>query len=126
MHQSEGAREALIGLDDTDLEGLATRDILRQARSLQDWPPASLPDALIERLTKGEAILVQDIARQTGAPGQVAECARTLKLRRVSRDAAAVQREIDRLQESGVAGHEHEFDALWERKIDLLQRLDRQ
>jgi DNA primase len=126
MHQSDGAREALIELDDTDLEDLATRAILRQARSLQDWPAASLPDALIERLTKGEAILVQEIARQTGAPGQVAECARTLKLRRVSRDAAAVQREIDRLQEAGVAGHEHEFDALWQRKIDLLQRLDKQ
>jgi DNA primase len=126
MHQSDGALEALSGLDDPDLEGLATREILRQARSLQDWPSASLPDALIERLTKGEAVLVQEIARQTGAPGQVAECARTLKLRRVSRDAAAVQREIDRLQEAGVAGHEHEFDALWERKIDLLQRLDKQ
>jgi hypothetical protein len=47
-------------------------------------------------------------------------------MRRFSRDAAEVQREIDRLQEAGVAGHEHEFDALWQRKIDLLQRLDKQ
>ena len=70
MHQSEGAREALLELEDTDLEGLATREILRQARSLQEWPAAALPDALIERLTKGEAALVQEIARQTGAPGE--------------------------------------------------------
>jgi DNA primase len=126
MHQSEGTQEALIALEDTDLEGLATKDILTQARSLQEWPAGALPEALIERLTKGEAAIVQEIARQTGAPGHVGECARTLKMRRFSRDAAEVQREIDRLQEAGVAGHEHEFDALWERKIDLLQRLDKQ
>ena len=51
---------------------------------------------------------------------------RTLKRRRFDRERAEVQREIDRLQEAGAAGHDHEIDALWERKKDLLQRLDRQ
>ena len=36
-----------------DLEGLATRGVLEQARSLQDWPEETLPPALLERLTKG-------------------------------------------------------------------------
>ena len=34
---------------------------------------------------------------------------------------AAVQREIDRLQEAGAATHETEIVALWDRKKTLLQ-----
>jgi len=126
MHLSAGAREALLELDDADLDGLATRDVLRQARSLQDWPAGALPEALIERLSKGEAAFVQDIARSAGAPAEAADCVRTLKSLRYDRERADVQREIDRLQEAGAAGHDHEIDALWERKKDLLQRLDKQ
>ena len=58
MHRVRRGREALARARDGDLDGLATREILRQARSLQEWPAASLPDALIERLSKGEAALV--------------------------------------------------------------------
>jgi hypothetical protein len=126
MHRTAGAQDALLELEDIDLDGLASRDVLRQARSLQEWPAGSLPDALIERLSKGEAAFVQDIARQTGAPGDAADCVRTLKRRRFDRERAEVQREIDRLQEAGAAGHDHEIDALWERKKHLLQRLDKQ
>ena len=38
-----------------DLDGLATRGILRQAQSLQGLPAGALPDALIERLSTAEA-----------------------------------------------------------------------
>jgi hypothetical protein len=126
MHRIEGANEALLELDETDLEGLPSRDVLRQARSLQEWPAGALPDALIERLSKGEAAFIQEIARQTGAPGDAADCVRTLKRRRFDRERAEVQREIDRLQEAGAAGHDQEIVALWERKKDILQRLDKQ
>jgi DNA primase len=126
MHQIAGAQEALLELEETDLDGLASREVLRQARSLQEWPAGSLPEALIERLSKGEAAFVQEIARQTGAPGDAADCVRTLKRRRFDRERAEVQREIDRLQEAGAAGHDQEIDALWERKKDILQRLDKQ
>jgi DNA primase len=126
MHQTDGAQEALLELEETDLDGLASREVLRQARSLQEWPAGSLPDALIERLSKGEVAFVQEIARQTGAPGDAADCVRTLKRRRFDRERAEVQREIDRLQEAGAAGHDQEIDALWERKKDILQRLDKQ
>jgi hypothetical protein len=126
MHQTEGAREVLLELEEADLEGLATREILRQARSLQDWPAGALPDALIERLSKGEAALVQEITRQTGAPADVPGSVATLKRLRFDREQAALQREINRLQEAGGPGRDHEINALWERKKDLLQRLDRQ
>jgi DNA primase len=126
MHQTAGAREALLELEDADLEGLASREILRQARSLQEWPEGSLPQGLIERLSTGEAAFVQEIARSAGAPADAADCVRTLKSLRLDRERAEVQREIDRLQEMGASGHDHEIVALWERKKDLLQRLDRQ
>ena len=126
MRQTDGVQEALTDLDDADLEGLATREILRQARSLQDWPAGTVPQALIERLSKGEAALVQQIAREKGAPADAADSVRTLKRLRYSRENADLQREIDRLQQAGAARHDTEIIALWERKKDLLQRLDKQ
>ena len=126
IRRPEGVQDALLDLDDADLEGLATREILRQARSLQGWPPESVPQALIERLSKGEAALVQQIAREKGAPADAVDSVRTLKRLRYSRENADLQREIDRLQQAGAARHDHEIIALWERKKDLLQRLDKQ
>jgi DNA primase len=125
VHEPAATVAALSELEPTDLDGLATGDILRQAQSLQGWPAASLPRALIERLNKGEAELVEDIGRQTGAPADAADCVRTLKRLRYDRERAEVQREIDRLQEAGAAHHEHEIIALWERKKDLLHRIER-
>jgi DNA primase len=124
MHHVESALEALGTVEPLDLEGLATREILRQAQSLQGWPAGSLPDALIERLSTAEAALVQEIARQEGAPADAADCVRTLKRLRYDRERAHVQREIDRLQEAGAARHETEILALWERKKDLLHRIE--
>jgi DNA primase len=123
VRDPEAAVAALGELEPTDLDGLATRDILRQAQSLQGWPLASLPGTLIERLSKREAELVQDIGRQTGAPADAVDCVRALRRLRYDRERADVQREIDRLQEAGAAHHEHEIIALWERKKDLLHRM---
>jgi len=124
MHQPDAGSSALQTLDTADLDGLATREILRQAQSLQGWPAESLPEALIERLSTAEASLVQDVARQAGAPADAADCVRTLKCLRYDRERADVQREIDRLQEAGAARHEDEIVALWERKKDLLHRME--
>jgi len=120
----ETAVEALAGLDGEDLQGLATAGILQQAQSLQGWPGGAIPGALVERLSKGEAALIQDIAGQAQAPADVEGCIRTLKCLRYDRERAAVQREIDRLQEAGAARHEDEIVALWERKKDLLHRIE--
>jgi DNA primase len=125
MKDPEAALGALLELENEDLDGLATAGILRQARSLQGWPPAGIPGGLLERLSTGETALVRDIASQPGAPSEdAADCARTLKRLRYDRERAALQREIDRLQEDGAARHEAEIVALWERKKELLHLID--
>jgi DNA primase len=120
---SNGLR-ALLDVETQDLEGLATRQILEQARSLQEWPAAALPEALLERLTTVEAALVQEIGRQPHPPGPPLDCVQALKRLRYTRERADVQREIDRLQEEGGANHESEILALWARKKVLLQRIE--
>ncbi len=114
---------AVAELDDEDLEGLPTRGILEQARSLQGYPVESIPEALRERLSSGEAGLVDDICRQDSAPADPADCVRALKRIRFDRERASVQREIDRLQEQG-GGFDDRIVALWDRKKDLLQRIE--
>ncbi len=124
IHKTDAGVAALETLEAVDLEGLPTREILRQAQSLQAWPVASLPEALLERLSTGEAALVTEIARQTGAPADAADCVRALKRLRYDRERAELQREINRLQEAGAAAHESEIVALWERKKHLLHRIE--
>jgi DNA primase len=124
LHRPDQALEALTQLEDEDLNGLATQAILQQARSLQGTPPEALPGTLLERLTKGEAGLVEDICRPASSPADPADCVRTLKKRRFDRERADVQREIDRLQEEGAARYEEEIVTLWARKMDLLQRIE--
>jgi DNA primase len=124
MREPEAALAALSELEPGDTDALVTRSILEQARSLQEWPSGSLPGALIERLTSGEAALVAEIGRQSHSPAAAADCIRTLKRLRFDRERAAVQREIDRLQEEGAAHHEEAIVSLWARKQALLQRME--
>lgn len=124
VRQPEAGLSALADVETPDLEGLATRGILRQAQSLQEWPAGTLPEALIERLSTAEAALVQEIARQEGAPADPADCVKTLKKQRYDRERAQVQREIDRLQEEGASRYEREITALLERKLDLAHRIE--
>jgi hypothetical protein len=124
MRDPEQGLQALGALETGDTDGLATRSILEQARSLQGWPAATLPDTLIARLTSGEASLVADIGRQSHPPATAADCVRTLKRLRFDRERAAVQREIDRLQEQGAAHYEAEIDSLWSRKQLLQQQIE--
>jgi DNA primase len=124
MHQPAECLAALAELDDEDLVGLASEGILRQARSLQELPSESLPSTLNERLTKGEADLVAELGRPASAPAHAADCVIALKKRRFDRERAAVQREIDRLQEQGGARYDDEIVTLWARKRDLLRRIE--
>jgi hypothetical protein len=124
VHNPAATVPLLAELDGGDMEGLATASILEQARSLQDWPGESLPEALIERLNNQESGLVEQIGRQKGSPGNPAECVRALKRMRYLRERAAVQQEIDRLQQAGAARHDGEIAALWDRKKAILQRIE--
>ena len=121
---SAAGLDALAELEDGDLAGLATEAILRQARSLQGTPPESLLPTLVERLTKGETRLVEELGRPSAPPAVPADCVRALKKRRFDRENAELQREIDRLQEQGGAEYDEKLVTLLVRKKDLLQRIE--
>lgn len=122
MRDPEGAAAALATIDEGDLEGLASAGIFQQARSLQGWPVDSFPQTLIERLSRGEAGMVEEISRQPTAPATASDCVRALKKLHVDRERAGVQREIDRLQEQGAGRDEARVNALLVRMRALAQR----
>jgi DNA primase len=123
MHTPEAGLEALAAVDEGDLEGLATGGILQQARSLQEWPAGTFPVTLLERLSKGEAGLVEAIAAQPHPPVTVlADCLVELRRLRLHRERAAVQQEMDQLIEQGV--DDRRIDELGARKIGLKQQLE--
>lgn len=123
LHDTPAAQRALAELEEKDFEGLATGAVLRAAWGMADWPPDTVTDSLLERLSTGEAALIATLKAQPGCPAPPEECARALRRLRYERERAELQREIDRLQDLG-PGHTGQIDALWARKKDLSQRLD--
>jgi DNA primase len=119
VHEPEQGMAALNILQDNDLEGLLTRHVLEEARALADRAPGVMPSALFERLNPVEAHLVTGIASERLPPGPPLSCARELQQLRVEREIAAVQREMDRLQELGTKLHDSEITELWRRKERL-------
>jgi DNA primase len=119
VHEPEQGMTALKILQDNDLEGLPTRRVLEEARALAERAPSVLPSALFERLSPVEAQLVTGIAAAASPPAHALSCVQELQQLRVERDIAAVQREMDRLQESG-GQRDAEITALWHRKRALL------
>ena len=124
IHTPGEALDALVELDEEDLEHLAARDIFEMARSLHAEPLDLLPSALIRRLNAIDAQIVTSIAADATSPAQPVECARAIKRLRCERERAAIQREIDRLQQLGATQHGSEIDNLWQRKKDLLHRIE--
>ena len=124
IHNTGPALDALAELDAEDLNSLTCREIFEVARSLHGGPVDLLPTALLQRLSTVNAQLVASIAANATSPAPAAECARALKRLRWERERAAIQREIDRLQELGAGQHGHEIDALWQKKKDLLHRIE--
>lgn len=124
VHEPAEGLAVLAELEEADLEGLPTRGILQTARALRDWPVEAVPGALRERLNEQEGRVVSSIADQPSAPAPARACGRVLKRLSCERERAAVQREIDRLQELGADRHGHEIVALWERKKDLAHRIE--
>ena len=119
------ARDVLETLDEEDLRTLAARRIFEMARSLRGETAEGLPSALIQRLSTVDAQLVTTIASEPAPPATlVDECVRAMKRLRCDRERAAIQREIDRLQELGATQHGNEIDNLWQRKKDLLHRIE--
>jgi DNA primase len=124
IHNTGEALRAVAELEPADLEGLEGRQVLEMARSLHGEPLDLLPSTLLQRLSTVNAQLVTGIAATPVAPASPEECVRALKRLRWERERAAIQREIDRLQELGATQHGIEIDTLWQRKKDLLLRIE--
>ena len=124
VHNSGEALGALADLEADDLAALAGRDIFEVAQDLQGLPPHALPTTLLQRLSTVNAQLVTSIAATDLPPAPPVDCVRALKRLRWERERAAIQREIDRLQAMGAGLHGNEIDALWQKKKDLLLRIE--
>jgi DNA primase len=123
VHRPVEGLAAVAQLDDEDVEGLVTGPVFKLAASLVDVPPDVLPTLLRERLSEGEAALLERAAGTDDSAAPPAECVNALKRVRYQRERVAVQDEIDRLQDAGATGHEA-LMALWERKQVLSRKLE--
>jgi DNA primase len=125
INRPDEALAVLPDIDDEDLENLVTREVFQVARSLQNLAPVLLPSTLLERLSTMNAGLVARIASDTAPPVTVVlNCVHTFKRLRLDRERAAIQREIDRLQQLGASQHGNEINILWQRKKDLVHRIE--
>jgi DNA primase len=124
IHNPEEAFGAMAELDGEDLHALAGREVFEVARGLHDQSSTFSPLALLERLSTVNAQLVTSIAASPTPPAPAVDCARAIKRLRCERERAAIQREIDRLQELGAGQYGHEINALWQRKISLIHRIE--
>ena len=125
INNASEAFDALVELDEEDLSDLAAHDVFETARSLQIQTGEFSPSVLLQRLSTVNAQLVTRIAATPAPLAPPLECARAIKRLRWERERAAIQREIDRLQELGAGQHGHEIDALWQRKKDLLHLIEK-
>jgi DNA primase len=124
VHNTPDAMDALDAFDPGDLDGLAACRVFELARSLKNLAAERIPAALLERLSTGDGQLVTSIAATSIPPAPPADCVRTLKALRWERERAAIQREIDRLQAMGAGQYGNQIDALWQKKKDLLLRIE--
>ena len=125
MRQPEHAAGVLADLQDDELEGLATGDILRQARSLQGCPAAALPPTLLQRLSQEEVRLVESISIQPEAPARiVTDCVLELRKYRLIRERTVVERQLANLIEQGVPSHDGRIDELGTRQIGLKRQIE--
>jgi DNA primase len=123
FHRPEQALGALEQLEPADLDTLATRRILETAREVQQ-DGGAFPSALLGRLSIMEAQLATSVAAETAPPVlDLNDCVREFKRLRYDREQAALQREIDRLQQLGAVQHGAEINDLLARKRDVLQRI---
>lgn len=118
VHDPAPVLVALEGLEQADLEPLASRSVLDLALKLKE-NNGFAPQVLLERLTMVEAQLVTSVASEPQPPTLSLEfCVRSIRKMRYERERAVVQREIERIQSSGGA-QDLEVNALLARNGDL-------
>jgi DNA primase len=124
VHEAAAGQEAVGWLEEADFEHLLTANVLRVARSLHGCSALEFPSVFLQRLSTMDAQLVAGIAAAPAPPAPPVECAAALRRLRFERERAAVQLEINRLQETGSADNHRQIDQLWERKKSLLQQIE--
>ena len=124
MRDTAAAQTVLAGMDPEDFDGLAARSILQVARTLAEWPADAVPETLLQRLSPEEAALASRIAAETEAPARADDCGVELRRLRFERERATLQDEINQRQRLGTPVALQEIDELWQRKRDLLQRIE--
>ena len=130
VHDPAEAADALQLLDDEDLDGLASGEVLRAARTLAESGADGLPKLLSERLSDEERAMMTRVAKATAAPAPAPSCVQALKRLRYDRERAEVQDQIDTLQNLAADGtHDApgltaELEQLWARKKHLLRQLE--
>jgi DNA primase len=124
VHRPVEGLAAVARLDGDDLEGLVAGPVFRLAATLVDVPPDVLPSLLRERLNEGERALLERAARADAPVASAADCVLTLRRLRYARERAAIQEEIDRLQDRRQAVSDQALASLWERKKAILRRIE--
>jgi DNA primase len=122
-HRPVEAAAAVAQLEPEDLEGLAAAPVFRLAAGLLELPPDLLPALLRERLSEGERATLDRAASAPAPAAAAGDCVAAIRRLRVDRERAAVQGEIDRLQERSEMT-DGALAALWQRKKELLRRLE--
>jgi DNA primase len=122
MHRPEAARASVHRLEDADLKGLSSENVLRAARDLDVGAP-ELPSTLLGRLSTRDSELLTAVAAEAAPPVLSPDvCVLSLKRLRLEREQAELQREIDRLQGAGQTGAA--LDALLRQKLDVQRALE--
>jgi DNA primase len=122
VHDPGKALAALDDLEPADLDGLTSRSVLDLAKKLKENSKFS-PTLLLDH-TMAEAPYITGIASESEPHvHDAAECVRELKRRRYSREVAAVQQDIDRLQQRGAPETPGQLESLLSKKYALIQKL---
>jgi DNA primase len=123
VHNPDVALPALDGLEPADLEGLAAGSVLDLARKLNEDRGFS-PASFFQRLSLVENQLVTGIAAEPeDATWAVEYCLTQFRRMRYEREQQAIQREIDRLQESAQVTSSERLTELLVRKYELVRQI---
>jgi len=123
MHRPVEGLGAVAQLEPEDLEGLLAAPVFRLAAAMVELPPETLPELLRERLSDGERELLERAARDDAPIAPPADCVNVFRRLRTERELTGVQDEIDQLQERSEMT-DAQLHALWDRKKELLKRLE--
>lgn len=122
VHEPELVIPALLNVQDIDIKGLRSFDVLVSARELARESPDAIPSGLFGRLREEDARFLTAIAAQAAPPSRGAEhCLLDLRLQRFRRELSHIQDTISRTQ--SLAGSADEITALLARKMRLSREI---